>query len=111
MIINNVLTNAIKYQKHLPGYNGQIKIYSTLKTSGVLLHVEDNGEGMTPEVIQKLFAMFFRGTQKSKGSGLGLYIAKEAAGKIDSYITVKSVYGEGSVFTIDLKNLTAELNS
>jgi signal transduction histidine kinase len=111
MIINNILTNAIKYQKHLPGNKGQIKIYSTSKTTGLLLHVEDNGEGMTPEVVQKLFAMFFRGTQKSKGSGLGLYIAKEAAGKIDSYITVKSVYGEGSVFTIDLKNLTAELNS
>ncbi|HTJ48567.1 MAG TPA: HAMP domain-containing sensor histidine kinase [Cyclobacteriaceae bacterium] len=110
MIINNILTNAIKYQKHLPGNKGQIKIYSTPKTTGLLLHVEDNGEGMKPEIIQKLFVMFFRGTQKSKGSGLGLYIAKEAATKIKSYITVKSVYGEGSVFTIDLKNLT-ELNS
>jgi signal transduction histidine kinase len=110
MIINNILTNAIKYQKHLPDNKGQIKIYSTPQTTGILLHVEDNGEGMKPEVMQKLFDMFFRGTQKSKGSGLGLYIAKEAAGKINSYITVKSVYGEGSVFTIDLKNLT-ELNS
>ena len=106
MIINNILTNAIKYQKHLPGNKGLIKIYSTPKPTGLLLHFEDNGEGMPSEVTQKLFTMFFRGTQKSKGSGLGLYIAKEAAEKINSYITVKSVYGDGSIFTVDLENLT-----
>lgn len=46
--------------------------------------------------------MFFRGSVDSDGSGLGLYIAKEAAQKMNGKITVNSVYGKGSIFTVYL---------
>jgi signal transduction histidine kinase len=52
----------------------------------------------------KIFNMFFRGTVNSKGSGLGLYIAREAAERISSKILVQSEYGKGSIFTLALKN-------
>jgi signal transduction histidine kinase len=49
--------------------------------------------------------MFYRGNENSKGSGLGLYIAKEAAAKIKGNISVRSEYGKGSIFILALKNL------
>jgi signal transduction histidine kinase len=47
--------------------------------------------------------MFYRGTEKSTGSGLGLYVAKEAASRMQGNIYVQSEYGKGSVFIIELK--------
>lgn len=64
--------------------------------------MEDNGEGIRPELLPNIFSMFFRANQNSSGSGLGLYIAKEAATKLGGNILVKSVFGEGSTFEIEL---------
>jgi signal transduction histidine kinase len=50
-----------------------------------------------------IFNMFFRATLTAKGSGLGLYIAKEAADKLGGKISVQSEYGEGSTFILELK--------
>jgi signal transduction histidine kinase len=105
MIINNILTNAFKYQKQLTDHQPVIKLSSQQQTNGVQLQVEDNGEGMTEDVQKRIFNMFFRGNQQSKGSGLGLYIAREAAARIKSTISVSSEYGRGTVFTLDLQNL------
>ena len=67
-----------------------------------MFSIEDNGEGIRPELKHKIFDMFFRGSHRSDGSGLGLYIAREAAKKIDATLEVTSTYGQGSVFTIAL---------
>jgi len=104
MILNNLLTNSIKYQKHVPEHRPFIRISSRKKANAVVIEIEDNGEGMKPEVQEKIFNMFYRGHKKSKGSGLGLYIAREAAEKIHGTIVVKSVYGVGSTFTLELKD-------
>ena len=48
--------------------------------------------------------MFFRATEKSTGSGLGLYIAKETLEKLNGKISVHSVFGEGSTFQITIPN-------
>lgn len=106
IILNNLLANAIRFQKKMPGHTPYIKISSRSTGDTVVVEIEDNGEGIKPELQNKVFDMFFRGTQRSKGSGLGLYIAREAAGKIDGKIQVKSEYGKGSVFTIELKDLS-----
>jgi signal transduction histidine kinase len=66
------------------------------------LVVEDNGQGIKPDLQPKIFNMFFKGTEKSRGSGLGLYIASEVVKKIDGQITVESKFGEGSTFRIEL---------
>ena len=104
IILNNLLTNSIKYQKHLPEHQSYIRISSKKKDSTVVIEIEDNGEGIKPEIQEKIFNMFYRGHEKSKGSGLGLYIAREAAEKIDGTIAVKSHYGVGSTFTLELKD-------
>lgn len=104
IILNNLLTNSIKYQKRLPEHRTYIRISSRKNTSAFIIEIEDNGEGIRPEVQKNIFNMFYRGHEKSKGSGLGLYIAREAAERINGTIAVKSVYGVGSTFTLEIKD-------
>ena len=105
IILNNLLTNAVKFQKKIPGHRPFIRISSRKTGERVLIRIEDNGEGIREELKGKIFDMFYRGTETAKGSGLGLYIAKEAAARIHGNISVESEYGRGSVFTVELKNL------
>ncbi len=105
LILSNLLTNAILFQKKEPGHEPFVRITARKENELVLISVEDNGEGIKPGLQNKIFNMFYRGTITSKGSGLGLYIAREAAEKISGRIFVESEYGKGSVFTIAVKNL------
>lgn len=104
LILNNLISNAIRFQKHVPDHQPYIRISSRREGGGIYISIEDNGEGIKSDLHSKIFDMFFRGTVSSKGSGLGLYIAKEAAEKISSQISFQSEYGKGSTFTIELKD-------
>ena len=103
IILHNLLTNAIKFQKRIPEHQPYIRISTRKSFEKVIIEIEDNGEGIPPGVQDKIFNMFYRGTEKSSGSGLGLYIAKEAASRMQGNIYVQSEYGKGSVFIIELK--------
>lgn len=106
IILNNLLTNAVKFQKRYDGHLPYIKISSRrIGDQDLMIEIEDNGEGIRPEMQNRIFDMFFRGNEKSNGSGLGLYIAKEAASRIYGNIRVRSEYGKGSIFTVELKDL------
>ncbi len=102
IILNNLLSNAIKFQRS-DNTNPYIQVRLNTTSDKHILDVEDNGEGIKPDVKEKIFEMFFRGTQRSKGSGLGLYIAQEATEKIQGKITVNSEFGRGTVFHVELK--------
>ncbi len=105
IILNNLLTNAVKFQKKVPGHKPYIKVSSRKHGETVLIDIEDNGEGIREEMQPRIFEMFYRGTENARGSGLGLYIAKEAAMRIHGSLSVRSEYGKGSIFTLELKNL------
>lgn len=105
MILNNLLSNAIKFQRDEPDNHPMIEISAKKDANSLVILIEDNGEGIRPEYQSKIFDMFFRGTHSSKGSGLGLYIAKEAADKINATISVSSHYGKGTLFTIELSDM------
>jgi two-component system, sensor histidine kinase len=105
IILNNLLTNAVKFQKRVPGHEPVIKVSTRKKGEKVVIEIEDNGEGIRNEMQSRIFDMFFRGSESAKGSGLGLYIAREAASRINGNISFRSEYGKGSVFTVELKNL------
>ncbi len=100
--LNNLLSNAIKYQKKYKDHKPSITIHAYAANSEQLIEVSDNGEGIRDEYKDKLFNMFYRGTASSSGSGLGLYIAKEAIGRLGGRITMASTWGQGSSFTIHL---------
>jgi len=65
----------------------------------------DNGIGIRKEHQDKIFDMFYRATDRSQGSGLGMYIVRQAIEKIDGTISLSSVYGEGTRIKITVPNL------
>ena len=72
-VLVNLLGNAIRYASGKPG---SIRVFPVPDTTGrVELHVQDDGPGITPEVRAHLFEPFY--TTSSKGTGLGLYLARE----------------------------------
>jgi signal transduction histidine kinase len=106
VILGNLISNAIKYQKNNPTHKPFIKITSKEEDHMTKIQIEDNGEGIAPQSKDKIFEMFYRGSNTSTGSGLGLYILKEAIEKLKGKIEMSSELGKGSVFTISLPSTT-----
>ena len=70
-----------------------------------IISVEDNGIGIDDAYLYKIFGMFFRATEKSKGTGLGLYIVKSMVDKLGGQIQVTSRQEEGTTFSVELPRL------
>lgn len=103
VIMNNLISNAINY-KDLSKEKCILNIGVLITKEKALISVEDNGIGIPEEYRPKIFNMFFRGTVKSKGAGLGLYIVRETINKLNGKITIHSIYGQGSTVEIELPN-------
>jgi signal transduction histidine kinase len=101
IILNNLLSNAFRYTK-ADATDKAIIIKVKHNLPFLEISINDNGVGINPEYISKIFDMFFKTDEKSKGSGLGLYITKEALVKINGNISVWSEKNVGSIFTITL---------
>ena len=104
VILNNIISNAFRYYKKFIN-DSYIKIRISVVNDRATIMVEDNGIGIKRDQLIRIFDMFYRATDSSSGSGLGLYIAKESADKIEGKITVESEYQKGSTFTIHLISL------
>jgi signal transduction histidine kinase/Tfp pilus assembly protein PilF len=96
-IIENLVENAIYFSGFEHPF---IKIKAAQLVDHVNLEVEDNGQGIDPQYQDRIFDMYFRGNERSKGNGLGLYIVKKAVEKLNGRITFTSIYGKGSTFLI-----------
>jgi signal transduction histidine kinase len=103
-IINNLLSNGFKYHR-FENNNPYINISVSTSGDNATLVVEDNGIGIEEQHIGKIFDMFYRASENSYGSGLGLYILKSAIHKINGKVEVSSILGVGSVFKVVLPNL------
>jgi signal transduction histidine kinase len=101
VILNNLIGNAFKYQD-LKKPNPHLKVQASLKNNQCLIKIDDNGMGIPPEHHIKIFDMFYRANDLTPGSGLGLYIARETADKLNGKISFESVYGEGTTFVISI---------
>jgi len=102
-IFNNLVSNAIRYQNHkITNPFVSIKIDSTETETNIT--ISDNGIGIAKESHPKIFDMFYRVSSESVGSGLGLYIVKEAVNKLNGIITVESEIGTGTTFFIKIPN-------
>jgi len=89
---------------HTPS-GGTIELRATSSAQAVTLEVRDNGVGIDPEVVPRLFDRFFRvdeSRSSTRGTGLGLSIAKEIVEAHGSEIEVESAPGKGSAFRFDL---------
>ncbi len=99
-IVQNLIENAIKYQN--PHAESFLHIQVGGTPNETILVFEDNGIGIERSIQEKIFEMYFRGTQKSNGSGLGLYLVKTGVDKLGGNITVLSEVGIGSTFILTL---------
>jgi signal transduction histidine kinase len=102
-ILNNLISNAIRYQNsQIPDPFVNIKINASNTETSIV--ISDNGIGIHKELHPKIFDMFYRVSHESVGSGLGLYIVKEAINKLNGNIEVQSEIGEGTTFSIKIPN-------
>lgn len=99
MILNNLVSNAIKYSDHTKA-TPLVRIHASCMNKNIEIKIEDNGEGIDAIHHEKIFSMFYRASTKSNGSGLGLYLVKEAVDKLNGSLHVKSERGMGSTFTV-----------
>ncbi|HET6243411.1 MAG: PAS domain S-box protein [Bacteroidetes bacterium] len=104
VILSNLVSNAIKYQDSKKDYR---YIYIQVKTlrDKISIEIEDNGTGIPRAYQKKVFEMFFRASEQSTGSGLGLYIVKEMVDKLKGKIKMESSLGVGTKFFIEIPNL------
>jgi hypothetical protein len=104
IIFKNLISNAIKYMNLRRPDNF---IWFTIATdaNALRLKVQDNGIGIDQAYIDRIFSMFFRATERSEGSGLGLYIVKQTVQRLGGTISLQSTLDEGTQFSIYLPNL------
>jgi PAS domain S-box-containing protein len=101
VILNNLISNAYKYHRE-DAEAPFIRITANRLDNQVLVNIEDNGRGIGKEHHHRIFDMFYRASENSEGSGLGLYIVKETLEKLGGDISVQSEAGKGSTFTFAL---------
>lgn len=104
IILNNLVSNAMRYSRN-ENSNMLIRTIVTRSEEGVTIRVIDNGEGIDQIHIPRIFDMFYRGSEQSGGSGIGLYITREVVQKLQGSIEVRSQKYEGSEFIVRLPNL------
>jgi signal transduction histidine kinase len=101
IIISNLISNAVKYHDPAKKKN-VVKIKFEQDTDMWTLEVYDNGIGIDKPHLERVFELFYRATENAKGSGLGLYIVKEAVDKLEGEIFVDSELGKWSSFRIKI---------
>jgi signal transduction histidine kinase len=110
-ILNNLLSNAIKYTEQ-----GHVKLSVSHSIQGedisLRFAVEDTGQGLKQEDVERLFSEFTRfnaeSNKSTEGTGIGLSITKSLVNMMDGTITVESEYGKGSIFTVTVKQKAVE---
>ncbi len=103
MVLNNLVSNAIRFsdpKKH----ESFIDLSVVVNKEKAVFRVTDNGIGIAPEILPGIFDMFFTHGDKRLGSGIGLYIARQAAQKLGGNISVSSEQNKGTRFTFEIPN-------
>ena len=113
-VVNNLLTNSIKYTEE-----GRIDLtikcvndYNK-KLSNIIITCQDTGRGIKPELINKLFTKFERldieKNTTAEGTGLGLAITKSLVEMMGGKINVRSQFGQGSIFMIQIPQKISQI--
>src|SRR5690606_5863996 len=101
IIINNLLSNAFKYQKKKS--DDKFISFDIKVDNGIaVITIEDTGIGIPEKNLNDVFTRFFRGANDEIGSGFGLYNVKDALGKINGKIELASKENEGTKFIVTI---------
>jgi signal transduction histidine kinase len=97
-VLQNLVGNAIKYADH-----GEVTVAIRHDAGGTEITVADQGPGIAPQQLERLFAPFVRGdTHGQSGVGLGLFIARQAAEILGASLRADSKLGAGTTFHLRL---------
>lgn len=99
VILHNLIGNAIKYSD-LSKPEPSVWVSATLNENTFSIIVKDNGIGIESVNQSRIFDMYYRGSDRSKGSGLGLFIVQETVKKLGGIVRVSSDYGMGTEFEV-----------
>ena len=105
VVFENLISNAIKYQ--IPeNQHKLISVNAHIDEKYARIAITDNGIGIKPEYIENIFNLFFRADDSlnTEGTGIGLYIVKEAIEKMKGEISVKSTPMSGTTFEVIIPN-------
>ena len=105
IILNNLISNAFKYH-NTNKLDPFISVRVYISAKNCKISIVDNGRGIAKDHLNKIFDMFYRASEYSEGSGLGLYIAKEAVSKLGGQIKVRSVEDTETEFSLMIPNKT-----
>jgi signal transduction histidine kinase len=103
IILNNLISNAIKY-RNANCEDSYVIVEAIVTETNAIITVEDNGEGIPAAKLSSIFDMFFRASENQQGSGLGLYIVKNVVEKLGGKIRVTSQEDRGTVFKVEIPN-------
>jgi signal transduction histidine kinase len=101
VVLHNLISNSVKYADFAKP-DSFIHIDFHRNGAGNTIVISDNGMGIEKERQPRIFEMYYRATDRSQGSGLGLFIVKEIIVKLGGTIEVKSTLGAGSSFIIQI---------
>ncbi|NLC57206.1 MAG: HAMP domain-containing histidine kinase [Armatimonadetes bacterium] len=108
LVIRNLLDNAVKFSQE----GSTVSVWTEVAGSEVLLHVGDEGIGISAERQRAIFERFYQAehyrTRRAPGAGLGLYLARRVMEQMNGRIAVRSDLGKGSVFTCAFVRAAAE---
>lgn len=104
-ILNQIIANSLKYTDQ----GGRIEIFTTTDENDISLHIKDNGIGIEPQDLSRIYKKGFTGSNGrktgSKATGIGLYLVKKMIDKLGHQIYVKSTVGKGTETTITFADL------
>ena len=100
--LNQVFTHLLLNAVQALSGPGVIGVTTRREGEEVLVCISDTGQGMTPDVMEKIFTPFFTTKPPGKGAGLGLSISSGIVARHLGRIEVQSQYGQGSTFTLRL---------
>lgn len=103
VIMNNLISNAVKYQKPEEEFQ-TVKMRVDVNTDEAVINIVDNGVGIIDDHLKNIFNMFFRSNNNVTGLGIGLHIVKEALTRIGGDISVESQKGKGTSFKVIIPN-------
>ena len=104
--LDNIITNAIYHlhqkTKEIPSYQPKLSISTQNKFNSIEIKIRDNGTGIPAENLNKIFQIFWTTKTSPEGMGLGLHFAKKIIKRHDGKISVNSIEGEYTEFTVTL---------
>lgn len=96
LIFRNIIKNAIHFKR---SNNSFVRLNLEISKDKMTFVCTDNGIGIPAEIQKKIFGMFYRGSEKSKGNGMGLYLVNELLKKLEGTISLES-NAEQTCFTV-----------